>query len=114
MITWPDLRFPPINLWSIWPNMEPKDIVPTENYKGFTNKECEFFPCHNGIKNDFNCLFCYCPLAWLECPGNYEVIETSSVKRKDCMQCVLPHIGYKVSWNLMQHWLKDPKPWSGK
>ena len=29
----------------------------------FTNRECEFFPCHAGIDPDeFNCLFCYCPL----------------------------------------------------
>ena len=35
----------------------------SEYYKFFQNKKCEYFPCHKGIpEEDFNCLFCYCPL----------------------------------------------------
>ena len=35
----------------------------TENYKFFQHKACEFFPCHETKDIDnFNCLFCYCPL----------------------------------------------------
>lgn len=94
--------------------MQPKHIVPTENYKGFTNTKCEFYPCHENVTGDFNCLFCYCPLAWLECPGNYTILETDNIKRKDCSKCKLPHTGYNTSWNLMQHWVKEPKPWEGK
>ena len=37
--------------------------ITTENYKFFQHKDCEFFPCHKTNKpEDFNCLFCYCPL----------------------------------------------------
>ncbi|RLF42989.1 MAG: cobalamine-related hypothetical metal-binding protein CrdX [Thermoplasmata archaeon] len=93
--------------------MEPKAKVQTENYKGFTNKKCEFYPCHEVKGELLNCLFCYCTLAWLECPGNYIVIETKGIKRKDCSNCKLPHIGYKVSWDLMQHWLEKPETWGG-
>ena len=35
----------------------------SEYYKFFQNKKCEYFPCHKGIpEENFNCLFCYCPL----------------------------------------------------
>ncbi len=35
----------------------------SDNYKFFNHKECEFFPCHKtNNPNEFNCLFCYCPL----------------------------------------------------
>ncbi len=35
----------------------------SENYKFFNHKNCEYFPCHKTNKPDeFNCLFCYCPL----------------------------------------------------
>ena len=34
-----------------------------KKYTFFQHKECEFFPCHKTNKpEDFNCLFCYCPL----------------------------------------------------
>ena len=33
------------------------------NYKFFSHRECEYFPCHKGADPErFNCLFCYCPL----------------------------------------------------
>ena len=39
--------------------------------------------------DDFNCLFCYCPLYPLEgCGGNYTLTEKSV---KDCSDCTLPH-----------------------
>jgi len=56
----------------------------------FTNRECEFFPCHAGIDPDeFNCLFCYCPLYALgdKCGGRFTY--TSGIK--DCSHCVVPH-----------------------
>lgn len=59
------------------------------NYKYFQNKECEYFPCHK-INNDenFNCLFCYCPLYFLEeCGGNNKSINGI----KDCSNCMIPH-----------------------
>ena len=63
----------------------------TENYKFFQHKECEFFPCHK-VKDpeNFNCLFCYCPLYALgdKCGGNFSYNEKGF---KDCTNCALPH-----------------------
>lgn len=57
----------------------------------FENKECEYYPCHKGVE-DFNCLFCYCPLHRLEhCPGTPEFIEVSGKVIKDCSNCTFPH-----------------------
>lgn len=62
-----------------------------EHYKFFSNKECEYFPCHN-VKNpdEFNCLFCYCPLYTLgdQCGGNFKYTDTGI---KDCSDCMIPH-----------------------
>ena len=61
------------------------------NYAFFRNHECEFFPCHK-VANDeeFNCLFCYCPLYALgdKCGGNFKYIEGIC---KDCSDCLIPH-----------------------
>lgn len=62
-----------------------------ENYKFFSHKECEYFPCHKyGKEDDFNCLFCYCPLYTLgsRCGGNFRYLENGI---KDCSNCILPH-----------------------
>lgn len=62
----------------------------SEHYKFFQNKECEYFPCHK-VKEaeDFNCLFCYCPLYLKEeCGGNFTYTETGI---KDCSNCLFPH-----------------------
>ena len=39
---------------------------------------------------DFNCLFCYCPLYTLgdKCGGNFRYTESGI---KDCTECMLPH-----------------------
>lgn len=61
------------------------------SYRFFENRDCRYFPCHNGLQ-DFNCLFCYCPLYFLdECPGTPSVIESHGVKIRDCSGCVFPH-----------------------
>ena len=63
----------------------------SENYKFFQNNKCEYFPCHKGIpEEDFNCLFCYCPLYTLgkNCGGNCEFLENGV---KSCMNCGFPH-----------------------
>jgi len=64
--------------------------ITTENYKFCQNKQCEFFPCHKGIKEeDFSCLFCYCPLyPYKDCGGNYVILENGW---KDCSNCTIPH-----------------------
>lgn len=63
-----------------------------KHYSFFCHKECEYFPCHP-IKNtdDFNCLFCYCPLYALgeECGGNFRYTEKGV---KDCTNCIFPHV----------------------
>ena len=61
------------------------------SYCYFRNENCEFFPCHKEMDN-FNCLFCYCPLYQVEdCPGEYEYIEVNGKKIKSCMDCTFPH-----------------------
>ena len=62
----------------------------TENYKFFQHKECEFFPCHKTEdEENFNCLFCYCPLYALgeNCGGNFTYFGDV----KDCSNCMVPH-----------------------
>jgi len=62
-----------------------------KNYRFFQNKACEYFPCHQGIpEEDFNCLFCFCPLYALgkRCGGNFTYTEKG---RKSCKNCSLPH-----------------------
>lgn len=61
------------------------------SYRFFSNKECEFFPCHDTEDmEEFNCLFCYCPLYSLgeKCGGNPVFLENGI---KDCSQCAFPH-----------------------
>ena len=60
-------------------------------YDFFQNKECEYFPCHQGADADtFSCLFCYCPLYALgdRCGGKFTYLENGI---KDCSGCLRPH-----------------------
>ncbi len=62
-----------------------------KQYFCFTHKDCEYYPCH--VANDmeqFNCLFCFCPLYCLgkKCGGNYNY----SGNIKDCSNCMTPHL----------------------
>ena len=62
-----------------------------KHYAFFQNRECEFFPCHDGVKReDFSCLFCYCPLYALgeNCGGRFRYTEKGV---KDCSACDFPH-----------------------
>ncbi len=57
----------------------------------FQNRDCRYFPCHQGVaEEDFNCLFCYCPLYALgkKCGGNCEYIGEGV---KSCKGCAFPH-----------------------
>ena len=63
----------------------------TENFKFFQHRECEFFPCHEtNDEENFNCLFCYCPLYALgeNCGGNFKYTENGV---KDCSDCMVHH-----------------------
>lgn len=60
-------------------------------YQFVQNQTCEYFPCHGGVnRQDFNCLFCYCPLYALgdRCGGNFRYTEKGI---KDCSACLRPH-----------------------
>ena len=62
-----------------------------KRYCFFQHRDCEFFPCHEGIgEEDFNCLFCYCPLYALgeTCGGNFRYLENGV---KSCVDCAFPH-----------------------
>lgn len=59
----------------------------------FRNVECPYFPCHSGIADEeFNCLFCYCPLYALgtRCGGDYAYTASGI---KDCSGCTRLHRG---------------------
>ena len=61
------------------------------NYEFFQNRECEYFPCHQGADLEtFNCLFCYCPLYALgdQCGGGFRYLDNGI---KDCSVCLKPH-----------------------
>lgn len=73
--------------------MNMKDKYWEGKHYAFTqNKECEYFPCHktNNIE-EFNCLFCYCPLYALadKCGGNFKITDNGI---KDCSKCMMPHV----------------------
>ncbi|MEK6691011.1 MAG: cysteine-rich small domain-containing protein [Nitrospirota bacterium] len=77
------------------------------SYKHFINLNCEFLPCHNLVvdsthREDWHsCLFCYCPLFLLPCPGKFNVLPSGL---KDCSPCVIPHI--EKGWDIIQEELK--------
>ena len=65
------------------------------SYKFFANRECKYYPCHEGLE-ELNCLFCFCPMYFLErCPGRPSWIEVPGEegpgKIKDCSGCTYPH-----------------------
>ncbi len=63
----------------------------TKEYSYFSHKDCEYFPCHEGADpDDFNCLFCYCPLYMLgeKCGGDFVYLKDGT---KDCTHCLYPH-----------------------
>jgi cobyrinic acid a,c-diamide synthase len=63
----------------------------TKNYKFFQNRVCEMFPCHKtDDPENFNCLFCFCPLYFSgeKCGGNFHYTEKG---RKSCIDCTFPH-----------------------
>lgn len=69
------------------------DKINGQNYRFFQHKKCEFFPCHQVNHeriDDFNCLFCYCPLYALgeKCGGNFYISKKGV---KVCTNCVFPH-----------------------
>ena len=65
------------------------------SYRYFKNDQCKYYPCHKIEEGqDFNCLFCYCPMnCYTDCLGTPNYITRASGKRiKDCTNCTFPHI----------------------
>jgi Zn-finger protein len=60
------------------------------SHRFFSNRDCRFFPCHATDRpEEFNCLFCFCPLYFFEdCGGNGTVLDSGI---KDCTHCLIPH-----------------------
>lgn len=60
------------------------------SHRFFRNDGCKYFPCHEGVAEaTFNCLFCFCPLYFLEdCGGNPKYTDRGV---KDCSSCTRPH-----------------------
>lgn len=66
------------------------------------NAKCEYFPCHKiNAEEEFNCMFCYCPLYALKegCGGNFKYNEKGI---KDCSDCTIPH-GKQGYEHVMEH-----------
>ncbi len=60
------------------------------SFRFFENRECQYYPCHD--MKEINCLFCYCPLYFLDsCPGNYSILNKDGKKIKTCIECKFPH-----------------------
>lgn len=69
-----------------------KEYWADKHYAYFCNRECEYFPCHPTENPDnFNCLFCYCPLYALgdRCGGDFVYLANGC---KDCSRCLFPHL----------------------
>ena len=63
----------------------------SKEFSFFAHKKCEAFPCHETMdKDNFNCLFCYCPLYPLgeNCGGAFHYLQDGV---KDCSLCLIPH-----------------------
>ena len=76
-----------------------------DNYKFTQNKNCEYFPCHKTEDpENFNCLFCYCPLYMMgsKCGGNFTYTAKGI---KNCTPCIIPHIK-DIGYNHIQSKMK--------
>ena len=73
--------------------MSEKPYWEGKEYSFVCHKECEYFPCHKTNDPDnFNCLFCYCPMYQLPaCPGNPSYLEKNGKTIKVCTNCTFPH-----------------------
>ena len=74
------------------------------SYRFYRNTACQYFPCHKVQKEEeFNCMFCYCPLYLMDdCGGKFRY----SNGIKDCTDCLLPHRpnGYDyINSKIMEH-----------
>ena len=72
------------------------------SHKFFANHDCRYYPCHE-MEGELNCLFCYCPLYFLEeCGGDYTYTKKGV---KDCFGCLKIH--EEQSWEFVQRRLME-------
>lgn len=84
--------------------MHDNDQCPQHSRSFFSNTACEHFPCHEGVAPEqFNCLFCYCPLYALgdKCGGNFTYTSKGT---KSCVNCSLPHDGERGCALVQEKW----------
>lgn len=75
----------------------------------FVNRDCKFFPCHSVPADDFNCMFCYCPLYDMEdCGGEYTYTQKNI---KNCKDCGFPH--YRANYPKVIRKLREKMYGSG-
>ena len=81
----------------------------SHHYSYFTHKKCEYFPCHKGVREEeFNCLFCYCPLyRHPNCRGSFVLRDGI----KDCSYCLLPHNGLDSYAYIQAKLMESPGAW---
>lgn len=75
------------------------------SFRFFENKDCQYYPCHEGI-SELNCLFCYCPLyERANCPGSTEYLMRDGKRIKSCMNCTFPHQpeNYDIIMQFLRH-----------
>ena len=83
----------------------PADGTSGNSSRFFANKDCQYYPCHEG-QDPFNCMFCYCPFYLLEkCPGTPVWIKSKKTGRqiKDCTPCTFPH--KPESYDVIINWI---------
>ncbi len=69
----------------------------------FCNRDCAYYPCHPWPEGEaFNCLFCFCPLYRLACPGEPKYLPDGT---RDCSGCGFPH--KKENYKLVIQCLKE-------
>ena len=77
------------------------------SYRFFENKSCKYFPCHEGLE-EFNCMFCYCPLYNKEhCLGKPMYKEKEGRRIKVCTNCTFPH--QPENYDKIMEVLKNPE-----
>ena len=52
------------------------------------NKDCEYFPCHEGLED---CTYCYCPIYPCEYEEFGKFVKNKNSKVWDCSNCVIIH-----------------------
>ena len=73
-----------------------KEYWEDKHYSFFSNRECEYFPCHKGADpENFNCLFCYCPLYAL----GINVEEISAIQKMELR--IAPTVSLPINGRIM-------------